>query len=146
MSAISRQIGSMILAMLVVAACVPSMSAQSRLSDKDIEHMMNNLKDDAKNFRPVFDRAIGKSTIRQTTPAKDARALAQSFQNQTAGMLRQFQSTKKADTSLPVVVQTASQIEKVKSDVGLGPMVDSQWAKIRAELDAISQAFNPPAN
>lgn len=139
-------LGSLVLAWLIVAASVPSMSAQTRLSDKDIEHMMNNLKDDAKNFRPVFDRAVGKSTIRKTTPAKDAKTLAQSFQNQTAGMLRQFQSSKRADTSLPVVLQTASQIEKVKSDVALGPTVDSMWAKIRTELDAISQAFNTPAN
>jgi len=44
------------------------------------------------------------------------------------------------------VLQSAGEIEKIKSDVALGPAVDSQWVKIRTELDAISQAFSAPSN
>jgi hypothetical protein len=29
----------------------------------------------------------------------------------------------------------------VKTDVSLGPVVDSQWTKIRTEIDQIAQAF-----
>ena len=79
--------------------------------------MMNNLKDDAKSFRSTFNHAVSKSTIRKTSQEKDAKTLVQSFQNQTEGMLRQFQSSKKADTTLPVVLQSASEIEKIKTDV-----------------------------
>jgi hypothetical protein len=146
MSSVSRRILTVFLALLVAAAFVPAVLAQARLSDKDLEHMMNNLRDDAKNFRPTFNRAVSKSTIRKTSQEKDAKTLVQSFQNQTAGMLRQFQSTKKVDTTLPVVLQSARDIEKIKSDVALGPSVDSQWSKIRTELDAIAGAFNPPSN
>jgi len=142
----SRQTFSLLLPLLLLAISVPSMSAQERLSDKDIEHMMNNLKDDAKSFRSTFNKAVSKSTIRKTTPEKDAKKLVESFQNQTEDMLKQFQSSKKADTTLPVVLQSASQIERIKTDVALGPAVDSQWAKIRTELDTISQAFNAPSN
>jgi hypothetical protein len=48
--------------------------------------------------------------------------------------------------TLPVVLQSASQIEKIKSDVALEPAVDSQSAKIRTELGTISQAFDTPSN
>jgi hypothetical protein len=116
--------------------------AQDRLSDKDVANMMNNLKNDAKNFRSVWNHALSKSTIRKTSREKDARNLAAQFQNQTEGMLRQFQSNKTADQSLPLVQQTARNIEQVKSDVALGPVVDQQWTKIRTELDQIAQAFN----
>jgi hypothetical protein len=119
-----------------------SASAQDRLSDKDVANMMNNLKNDAKNFRPVWDKALSKSTIRKTSREKDARNLATQFQNQTEGMLRQFQSNKTADQSLPLVQQTARSIEQVKTDVSLGPVVDQQWTKIRTELDQIAQAFS----
>jgi predicted PurR-regulated permease PerM len=146
MSSASKRILSVFVALLIVAVFVPSASAQARLSDKDLEHMMNNLKDDAKNFRPTFNKAVSKSTIRKTSQEKDAKALVQNFQSQTEGMLRQFQSSKKVDTSLPVVLQSARNIEKIKSDVALGPPVDTQWAKIRTELDAISEAFNSPSN
>jgi hypothetical protein len=143
MSSVSRRTCLLLLPLLLSAMCVSSLSAQTRLSDKDIEHMMNNLKDDAKSFRSTFNHAVSKSTIRKTSQEKDAKTLVQSFQNQTEGMLRQFQSSKKADTTLPVVLQSASEIEKIKTDVALGPAVDTQWAKIRTELDTISQAFTP---
>src|ERR1700742_2131300 len=131
---------------LLLSAGALSTAAQDRLSDKDVANMMNNLKNDAKNFRPVWNRALSKSTIRKTSREKDARNLATQFQNQTEGMLRQFQSNKTADQSLPLVQQTARNIEQVKSDVSLGPTVDTQWTKIRTELDQISQAFKLPAN
>jgi hypothetical protein len=125
----------------LIATASYSAAAQDRLSDKDVANMMNNLKNDAKNFRQVWNHALSKSTIRKTSREKDARNLAAQFQNQTEGMLRQFQSNKTADTSLPLVQQTARSIEQVKSDVSLGPVVDSQWTKIRTEIDQIAQAF-----
>jgi hypothetical protein len=130
-----------ILALLLATAAF-STAAQDRLSDKDVANMMNNLKNDAKNFRQVWNHALSKSTIRKTSREKDARNLGAQFQNQTQGMLRQFQSNKTVDTSLPLVQQTARNIEQVKSDVSLGPVVDQQWIKIRTELDQIAQAFN----
>jgi hypothetical protein len=127
---------------LLLTAAAFSTAAQDRLSDKDVANMMNNLKNDAKNFRPVWNKALSKSTIRKTSREKDARNLATQFQNQTEGMLRQFQSNKTEDQSLPLVQQTARNVEQVKTDVSLGPVVDQQWSKIRTELDQIAQAFN----
>jgi hypothetical protein len=140
------RIFSLLTIALLLAAGAFSTAAQDRLSDKDVANMMNNLKNDAKNFRQVWNHALSKSTIRKTSREKDARNLATQFQNQTEGMLRQFQSNKTADTSLPLVQQTARNIEQVKSDVSLGPVVDQQWAKIRTELDQISQTFKLPSN
>ena len=127
---------------LVLTIGALSAAAQDRLSDKDVANMMNNLKNDAKNFRPVWNKALSKSTIRKTSREKDARNLATQFQNQTEGMLRQFQSNKTADQSLPLVQQIARSIEQVKTDVSLGPVVDQQWTKIRTELDQMAQAFS----
>ena len=127
---------------MLLAAGAFSTAAQDRLSDKDVANMMNNLKNDAEKFPPVWNHALSKSTIRKTSREKDARNLATQFQNQTEGMLRQFQSNKTADTSLPLVQQTARNIEQVKSDVSLGPVVDQQWTKIRTELDQIAKPSN----
>jgi hypothetical protein len=136
-----RIVSFLTIALLLTAGAV-STAAQDRLSDKDVANMMNNLKNDAKNFRPVWNKALSKSTIRKTSREKDARNLATQFQNQAEGMLRQFQNNKTADQSLPLVQQTARGIEQVKSDVSLGPVVDQQWTKIRTELDQIAQAFS----
>jgi hypothetical protein len=139
---IALRIFSLLTIALLLSAGAFSTAAQDRLSDKDVANMMNNLKNDAKNFRSVWNHALSKSTIRKTSREKDARNLAAQFQNQTEGMLRQFQSNKTADQSLPLVQQTARNIEQVKSDFALGPVVDQQWTKIRTELDQIAQAFS----
>ena len=135
MRSTALRIFSLLTIALFLTAGAFSTAAQDRLSDKDVANMMNNLKNDAKNFRPVWNKALSKSTIRKTSREKDARNLA-----------AQFQSNKTADTSLPLVQQTARSIEQVKTDVSLGPVVDQQWAKIRTELDQISQAFKLPSN
>ena len=110
-----------------------------RISDKDLETLMNNLEDDAKSFRPRFDSAIQKSTICKTSQAKDAKNLASFFQKRTAALLNDFKKTKKGD-AVPNVLSSASQIEKLVHDLNL----DAQsigWDKVRADLRQISSAF-----
>jgi hypothetical protein len=63
---------------------------QTRLNDKDVLQHMKNLKDDAKKFRPSFNSALAKSTIRKTTQEKDAKTLAQNFKKQTNSMYEAF--------------------------------------------------------
>jgi hypothetical protein len=134
-----------VLPLLLMVSFPAAATAQSRMSDKDVESMMKNLSNDAKSFRTVFDHAISKSTIRKTSQEKDAKALSKVFVNQTQQLLHQFQNNKKVDSSLPLVLQRAREIEKLKTDAALGPDVDSQWTKVRSELDTISRAFDVPS-
>jgi len=64
-----RYCASLIL-MILPAVCPHQASAQGRMSDKDVEKVMDNLQEDAKRFRSSFDSAIGKSTIRKNGPGK----------------------------------------------------------------------------
>lgn len=121
--------------------CVPLACAQGRVSDKDVESMMKNLRDDAKSFRPVFDAAIKKSTIRKTSRAKDARELVTRFENQTNGMLGNFKHTKKGGDALSAVMSTAREIDDLVSSLQLGPQVTSRWEKIQTELRQVGSAI-----
>lgn len=60
-------------------------SAQGRMSDKDAESLMKNLTEDAKRFRSAFSSAVGKSTIRETSQEKDAKALVDGSRNRPKG-------------------------------------------------------------
>src|SRR5580692_11995205 len=111
----------------------------NRLSDKDLESVMSNLKADAKAFRPRFDSAIKKSSIRKTSQAKDAMNLASTFEKQTSTALNEFKKTKKGD-SVPAMLSTAGQIEKVMTDLKLDPQTTG-WDKIRTDLNQVSNAF-----
>jgi hypothetical protein len=129
--------GFLVLTQVVVAqSTTPN---PKRLSDKDLESVMNNLKADAKAFRPRFDAAIKQSSIRKTSQAKEAVNLASTFEKQTSTALNEFKKTKKGD-SVPAMLSTAGQIEKFMTDLKLDPQTTG-WDKIRTDLNQVSNAF-----
>jgi hypothetical protein len=132
-------LGTVLVFSLFVLPQVAVAQNPRRLSDKDLETIMNNLKDDAKSFRPRFDSAIKKSTIRKTSQAKDAQNLASGFQKQTDALVNEFKKTKKGD-SVPAMLSTADQIEKFMNDLKIDPQTTG-WDKIRTDLNQVSSAF-----
>jgi hypothetical protein len=78
------------LSVVLPVVCAAGLSAQTRLNDKDVLQHMKNLKDDTKKFRPSFNSALAKSTIRETTQEKDAKTLGQNFEQQTNSMYEAF--------------------------------------------------------
>jgi hypothetical protein len=114
------------------------------MSDKDIEGTMQNLKNDAKHFESGFNSAIGKSTIHKTSQEKDAKALVKTFAQQTDSMHNVFKSSKKADASLPGVLDNAQKIDKLLGAVPLGGDVTSNWGRVKSELNSLASAFNMP--
>ena len=118
--------------------------AQGRLSDKDLQRLMQNLKDDAQPFRQSFANALKKSTIRKTSQEKDARTLADTFAKQANGALEAFKHNQKADPAVATLVNTAARIDPLVYSLQLNPQTTSQWEKLRSELHQIAQAFGVP--
>ncbi len=135
--------GFLVITQVVVAQSTTP--TPNRLSDKDLETVMSNLKADAKAFRPRFDSAIKKSSIRKTSQAKDAVNLASTFEKQTSSALNEFKKTRKGE-SVSAMLSTAGQIEKFMTDLKLDPQTTG-WDKIRTDLNQVSNAFGiaPPA-
>ena len=119
-------------------------SAQSRISDKDVQHLMENLRDDARRFQDPFKAALSKSSIRKTSQEKDARELAKRFERQTDGMLQGFKRAHKGDASFSTVSSTAQQLDGLVLNLGPGSRAADAWAKVQADLSALAPAFNVP--
>lgn len=115
--------------------------AQKRISDKDMERMMKNLRYDTKSFRPMFDHAVGKSTIRKTSQARDAKNLVRNFESQVDAMLTTFKKNRNDGAGAASVVNTAAQIDSLLHSVSLGSDVVTQWQKIREELHPIAVSY-----
>ena len=118
--------------------------AQGRLSDKDLQRLMENLKDDSQPFRQSFTNALKKSTIRKTSQEKDARALADTFAKQANNALNTFKHHQKADAAVGALVSTAAQIDPLVYSLQLDPQTTSRWERLRTELHQIAQAFGIP--
>ncbi len=137
-----RWLGFAFLVLLAMAAGVgrPA-AAQGRLSDKDLQRLMQNLKDDAQPFRQSFANALKKSTIRKTSKEKDARMLADSFAKQANSALETFKHNQKAEPAVTELVHTAAQIDPLVYSLQLNPQTTSQWERLRTELHQIAQAY-----
>jgi hypothetical protein len=131
---------------LLGAFCVANLTvrAQGRLSDHDLQQLMQNLKDDAQPFRQTFDNALKKSTIRKTDRERDARTLASTFAKQSNEALEAFKRDKKAESQVTGLVHTAAQIDPLVYSLQLNPQTTTQWEKLRSELHQVAMAFGVP--
>jgi hypothetical protein len=125
----------------LLAISITAAQGQTRVNDKDVENLMRNLKEDAKKFKPMFNNAIKKSTIRKTSREKDAKSRMTSFVNQTEAMLNNFKRTKKGDSDFSLVRSSAAEIDKVVNEIKLEGEAASMWQKIRTELDQVGGAL-----
>jgi hypothetical protein len=115
---------------------------QSRVNDKDLARLMENVKSDAQPFRKSFAEALKKSTIRGTSRAKDARGLADTFAEQSKRALNTFKHRGTAEDQVAAMVDTAGQIDALVSSLNLSPVATTQWEKLRTELHQVAQAYN----
>ena len=132
--------GFLVLLAAALGASRPAV-AQGRLSDKDLQRLLQNLKDDAQPFRQSFANALKKSTIRKTSKEKDARMLADSFAKQANSTLEGFKHIQKAEQGVTELVNTAAQIDPLVYSLRLNPQTTSQWERLRAELHQVAQAY-----
>jgi hypothetical protein len=126
---------------LLLLFALPSAHAQERLNDHDLERIMKNLHEDAKDFREAFDSSIHKSAIRNTSQDKDARGLAEQFEKQADEMYKHFKGSKKADAYVWPVVRTAGNLDGLVYSLGLDSKTTLTWEKVRSELHQIANSF-----
>jgi hypothetical protein len=135
--------GFLILMVTALGVSRPAV-AQGRLSDKDLQGLIQNLKDEAQPFRQSFGNALKQSSIRKTSTEKDARMLADSFAKQANSALESFKRNQKAEAAVTELVHTATQIDPLVYSLQLDSQTTSQWEKLRSELHQVAQAYGIP--
>ncbi|HVW76605.1 MAG TPA: hypothetical protein VHB45_03260 [Alloacidobacterium sp.] len=136
-----RHAGLLFCVLVIFLYPARALHAQTRVSDRDVEALMRNLKDDSKSFRENFDNALKKSAIRRTSQEKDAKGLVASFEKQTDSMLSEFRKTRKGDVAVESTISNAQEIERLIHNLQLDPKTLGEWEKIRTELQHVSAAF-----
>lgn len=121
-----------------------SAQAQNRVNDNDMTAMMKNLHQDAHSFRPRFNEAVHKSTIRRTSQERDAQDMSLSFDRETDALVQDFKKNHNGSEQFRRVMEAAEPIDTVVHTVQLGPEVTAQWQKIRTELHQLSLGYGYP--
>ncbi len=135
-----RWAGFVVLLAMVVSVSRPAV-AQGRLSDKDLQRLLQSLKDDSQPFRQSFANALKTSSIHKTGKEKDARMLADSFAKQANSALESFKRNQKAEQAVTELVHTATQIDPLVYRLQLDTATTSQWERLRGELHQVAEAY-----
>ena len=117
-------------------------AAQGRVSDKDVEQLMKNLKDESEKFSDSFKKDLSKSTIRNTSAEKSAKQVAERFPKQVEGMLKQFKDKKKADAAIPAVYQSYNELDKLMGKISPTAKTTDSWSRVQQSLKQIAKAVN----
>lgn len=147
MNRLCRSPGSLLLVILAFTLIQATLAkAQNGIGDKDLERLVTNMYDDAKKFRSSFNSSISKSTIRKTAQEKQSKSLVEQFIKDIGDMRSEFKKKKTVALTFPKVQASAVQIDDLLQSVQLDPQTNAAWAKVRAEFQQVSTAFNfPPA-
>ena len=129
----------MVIVLMLLMSGVPLVFAQGRMSDKDLQALMNNLQEDARKFKSTFDSAMKNSPNRKTTQEKEAKAQVEQFAKETQGMAKHFKNTKRADQEFETVLKTSDEIDKFLATTPMGEPTNHSWAKVETELAALSR-------
>ena len=129
------------LSVVLSLICAASLSAQIRLSDKDVLQHTKNLKDDTQKFRSSFNSALSKSTIRKTTQEKDAKTLAQNFKKQTNSMYEAFRKAPRPNRTCRIAATLRGRSTNHDQHPD-GPAANTQWSTVKTELNTRAQAFH----
>ena len=142
---VRRYLGYAAMVVLLLSACWGATArAQSRIDDKDLARLMQNLSDDAQPFRQSFANALKKSTIRRTSQEKNAQGLSDTFAKQANHALETFKHKRKPESEVTAMVGTAGQIDALVYSLHFNPKVTAEWEKLRTELHQVAGAFGVP--
>lgn len=121
-------------------------TAHTRLSDKDLEKLIENLKKEAKKFAEPFKQDLAKSAIRRTSEEKAARQVAEQFAKRADRLLDQFHDKKRADTTLPALFESYGQLKNFMKEVAPSEKTQASWSRLAGAMEQLGTAFNyhPP--
>ena len=116
-------------------------AGQQRLSDKELEKVLNSLKGHAGKFSGAFKQDLSKSSIHKTTEEKEAKELADQFPKQIDELKKQFKNKKKAGPAFAAVSQTYTRLNGYMGKVTPTAKTTEAWNKVNVEMNRINQAF-----
>jgi hypothetical protein len=113
-----------------------------RVSDKELERLLGQMKKDTDRFRKSVESAINKSHIRHEGRADDIKDFIKDFDKETDKLHDRFKDHKSVSGDVQSVLDRAAAIDRFMVSHDLRDRAQRDWATVRADLDQLAQAYN----
>jgi len=140
----ARQIISVALVLALVSIGAASTQAQrtNRMSDRQVDALIRRVENSTDRFRQSAAFALDRSRYNGTASEDEMNRFIQSFEQATDQLRDRFTRRSSASADVENVLRQAVFIEQFVLSNRLGGRVQSDWALVRTDLDALARAYN----
>lgn len=113
-----------------------------RLSDKEVERMLERIEDQSGKFRSSLDRALDRSRLDDTNREDNINAFVGEFDQEVKRLHDRFDERKSVSADVQAVLDRAARIDNFMRRRGLTGSAQNEWSALRASLDQLAEAYS----
>ncbi len=113
-----------------------------RISDKEVEKILNRIENQANNFRRSLDAALDRSRFNGTNREDDINAFIKNFDEQTKRLNDRFDDNKSVAADVEAVLNSAASLDQFMRRQPLGERAQNDWSTLRGSLNDLAQAYS----
>jgi O-methyltransferase involved in polyketide biosynthesis len=113
-----------------------------RLSDKEVERILQRIENQANNFRRSLDAALDRSRFNGTNREDDINSFIKNFDEQAKRLNDRFDDNKSVAADVEAVLNSAAAIDQFMRRQPLSERAQNDWSTLRASLDDLAQAYS----
>lgn len=126
-----------VLAPSVVATQVPY-----RVSDSEVQTLLNRIETRSDKFRTTFDLALDRSRLNETNREENVNDFVKDFENMTDVLRRKFDDRTSVDDDVSQVLVRASRIDDfMKRNLRRERAAQRDWQNLRTDLNLLSNYY-----
>lgn len=134
---VALNLNGRVLTPLTVAAQVPY-----RVSDLQVQTLLNRIETRSDTFRANFDRALDRSRLNETNREENVNEFVKDFENMTDVLRRRFDDRTSVDADVSNVLVRASRIDDfMKRNLRRETRTQNAWRNLRTDLNLLSNYY-----
>ena len=132
-----------IMAIVLLVGPVTAAAQQPyRLSEKQMENLLERIEKGADTFRDSLKNALGQSRYDDTRSEDNINQFVKDFESATDQLEGRFNDHRSASANVLEVLSRAASIENFMLRHRLTPRAHNDWAYLRRNLDELAAAYN----
>jgi flagellar motility protein MotE (MotC chaperone) len=136
----SGMVCALMLAALSVAA--KAQDAPYRISDKEVQKVMKELKKDTEKFRKSLDSSLDRSRLDGTKREDNINEFMEGYEKATERLYDRFKDNKSVAADVEAVLDGAAQIDQFMRRHSPTGKAERDWSAVRQDLRRLAVAYN----
>jgi predicted RNase H-like nuclease (RuvC/YqgF family) len=113
----------------------------TRLSDEQVERLLERIEKAADKYRESLDDALDESRLDDSNREEEINRYVREFEDATDRLEKRFDDDKDAAEDVREVLTRAARIDGMMGRFGLTDRAQSDWRLVRTDLDELARAY-----